>query len=773
MINAALLKKSHAGSLYLRFDKWKFILEKRLSECLFFAKSTLCFVLAIITVRDCQSEVVGGVDWKYRSENGQAILTSVIVTNSDERFLSESCIIGVTKSVDMIIPNKLGNMNVSGIGELAVEWRGQSDVQTIVVPATVKSINQVSFVGLYFTHNILPNGYEYPCRVGLENILFLGDKPKTINREGANSRFTRLGSHDGNYVYGSQFSMLTCWYVYGSAGWNEGEHFYGGQSYYGSLVTDGVMKCGAAKVRMSDMEDNKVRLSCDDGSVKVIYTTDGSVPSYGSETTCEYLEDIKVDRRMVIKACAYSPTYPFMIVEAKEFALGQVDGLSVRPDCESFDKSNLLISINCSTTDALIRYTIDGAPVSENSSVYTGPFMISESTTVRAKAFKTDWFPSEEVVQTFTRVWYTNETPVISAESATFDTTSQEVAISCATEGATVYYTIDGSEPSAANGRVYKGPFNIYDSVTVKAIAVKDDWKDSAVASASFTKNNGLSAAINMYDYLPDNDANVPWTVDAEVSHDGVSSARSGAIGENGVTTMKVTVRGAGRLSFWWKSECEEWDEGYYDYVAFFVGSETEPRLRIAGMTDWKREEIVFDGTGKHVCKWEYHKDDAEKIPRDCIWVDQVQWLPYGESEHDHTLTTEVPVPYLWLDSYGLGRETDFEAAAKMKLGKVDGAGRAMSVEDDYVAGTDPTNLASKLTATIKMGADGKPIVSWKPPLNGEDADGMGIREGVRSYSVYGKQTLDDATEEWTPVTEGDEGNYRFFKVGVGMPEKK
>ena len=95
-------------------------------------------------------------------------------------------------------------------------------------------------------------------------------------------------------------------------------------------------------------------------------------------------------------------------------------------------------------------------------------------------------------------------------------------------------------------------------------------------------------------------------------------------------------------------------------------------------MADWKREEIVFDGTGKHVCKWEYHKDDAETIPRDCIWVDQVQWLPYGESEHDHTLTTEVPVPYLWLDSYGLGRETDFESAAKMKLGKVDGAGRAM-----------------------------------------------------------------------------------------------
>ena len=56
--------------------------------------------------------------------------------------------------------------------------------------------------------------------------------------------------------------------------------------------------------------------------------------------------------------------------------------------------------------------------------------------------------------------------------------------------------------------------------------------------------------------------------------------------------------------------------------------------------------------------------------------------------------------------------------------------------------------------------------------MTAKNVEILGIREGVRSYSVYGKQTLDDAAEEWTPVSEGDEGNYRFFKVGVGMPEK-
>ena len=43
----------------------------------------------------------------------------------------------------------------------------------------------------------------------------------------------------------------------------------------------------------------------------------------------------------------------------------------------------------------------------------------------------------------------------------------------------------------------------------------------------------------------------------------------------------------------------------------------------------------------------------------------------------------------------------------------------------------------------------------------------------MRSYSVYGKKSLDDAAEKWTLVAEGDEENHRFFKVGVEMPAKR
>ena len=40
----------------------------------------------------------------------------------------------------------------------------------------------------------------------------------------------------------------------------------------------------------------------------------------------------------------------------------------------------------------------------------------------------------------------------------------------------------------------------------------------------------------------------------------------------------------------------------------------------------------------------------------------------------------------------------------------------------------------------------------------------------MRRYSVLGKRDLGDVEEKWAPVAEGDESDYRFFKVKVEMP---
>jgi len=60
-------------------------------------------------------------------------------------------------------------------------------------------------------------------------------------------------------------------------------------------------------------------------------------------------------------------------------------------------------------------------------------------------------------------------TPEFTPDGGTYYT-PQTVSISCATSGATILYTIDGSEP-ATNGLVYSTPLDITTTTTVKAVA--------------------------------------------------------------------------------------------------------------------------------------------------------------------------------------------------------------------------------------------------------------------------------------------------------------
>lgn len=58
--------------------------------------------------------------------------------------------------------------------------------------------------------------------------------------------------------------------------------------------------------------------------------------------------------------------------------------------------TTLNVVIESATSDASIRYTTDNSSPDENSPLYSGPIAISESTIVRARAFKEDFNPSSE-----------------------------------------------------------------------------------------------------------------------------------------------------------------------------------------------------------------------------------------------------------------------------------------------------------------------------------------------------------------------------------------
>lgn len=82
-------------------------------------------------------------------------------------------------------------------------------------------------------------------------------------------------------------------------------------------------------------------------------------------------------------------------------------------------------------------------------------------------------------------------TPAFSVEAGAVDS-GTEVTISCATEGAVIYYTTDGSTPTEESTK-YTAAISITAAQTIKAIALKDEMITSGVASAQYlvipTKN--------------------------------------------------------------------------------------------------------------------------------------------------------------------------------------------------------------------------------------------------------------------------------------------
>lgn len=82
-------------------------------------------------------------------------------------------------------------------------------------------------------------------------------------------------------------------------------------------------------------------------------------------------------------------------------------------------------------------------------------------------------------------------TPTFSPSSGTSFASTQAVTIACATSGAAIYYTTNGSTPSEAS-TLYSGAITLSATTTVKAIGVKSGMTTSAVGLASYTKTSTI-----------------------------------------------------------------------------------------------------------------------------------------------------------------------------------------------------------------------------------------------------------------------------------------
>ena len=143
------------------------------------------------------------------------------------------------------------------------------------------------------------------------------------------------------------------------------------------------------------------------------------------------------------------------------------------------------VSLTTGSAAATIRYTTDNSLPTASSPIYTEPFVMSVSGSVQARSFAPDLLDSEVAVAAFTvGAPSPAAAPTINPPGGTF---SAPIAVSIAsgTDGATIRYTTDGSDPGATSP-IYSGPIVLGGNVTVKARAFAAPMHDSPVTSADF-----------------------------------------------------------------------------------------------------------------------------------------------------------------------------------------------------------------------------------------------------------------------------------------------
>ncbi len=96
-------------------------------------------------------------------------------------------------------------------------------------------------------------------------------------------------------------------------------------------------------------------------------------------------------------------------------------------------------------------------------------------------------------------------TPTFTLAAGTY-TTAQTVEITCATDGATIYYTTDGTDPTTSSTE-YTAAISLSErgETTIKAIAVKAGAENSDIATAAYNINLPFASVTELFTYLDAN----------------------------------------------------------------------------------------------------------------------------------------------------------------------------------------------------------------------------------------------------------------------------
>ncbi len=374
-----------------------------------------------------------------------------------------------------ITPNQA---NMDGITGLSFGAASQYSDAAVIVRLNSSGRIDARNGGAYKADNVLTYtaGTKYNVRLAID----MATRTYTIYGKPEGGSEVTIGS---NFAFRSQqstVSVLNNWTLYA----NTGSHTVGNFIINGtaSSVSNPVINPNGGTFQSSA----QVSITSPTSGAAIWYTTDGSTPT---DTSTLYAAPFTLTTSGTVKAIAFKDTEKSSITSAV-FTINTVaDSVSnpvINPNGGTFESSTQ-VSITSSTSGAAIWYTTDGSTPTDTSILYTAPFTLTTSATVKAIAFKaTEQSSITSAAFTINVVADSVSNPIINPNGGVFEDLAQ-VSITSPTSGAAIWYTTDGSTPTDTS-TLYAAPFTLTTSGTVKAIAFKDTEK-SSITSAVFTIN--------------------------------------------------------------------------------------------------------------------------------------------------------------------------------------------------------------------------------------------------------------------------------------------
>lgn len=262
------------------------------------------------------------------------------------------------------------------------------------------------------------------------------------------------------------------------------------------------------------------------GNITYNVSTDGATNSNQLQIyrgTCSGEDEVRVGDVVVVRGnlTKYSSTY--------EFSAGSTL-VSLKLVAPTFDpeagavESDRAITISDNHTGATIYYTTDGATPTTSSTPYdsNNKPTIDAAKTIKAIAVKTGYTTSDVASAEYT-ILTPAATPTISVATGTYNYVLS-VEISTTTDGATIYYTTNGTSPTTSS-TAYTGAITVDETMTIKAIAYKSDMAISGVASATYTMNIPVVNAENVNLACEATSGSIVYTITNGVEGGAVTAA--------------------------------------------------------------------------------------------------------------------------------------------------------------------------------------------------------------------------------------------------------